>query len=138
MVNIVSQGMHSCGVVLLDKSCANLLPLCAVMTDNLEDLIKKLETLVSYRENIQKDLETGFSIKFDVGLSEEEKDSIVEVIVGMANPHLAADGNNRRALRGMDYHRRLSCSEQTACYVASCWVPIVGVACLACKAIDCP
>ena len=30
-----------------------------------------------------------------------------------------------------------SCSAKTACYAATCWIPFVGVACLACDNIDC-
>ena len=43
---------------------------------------------------------------------------------------MPADNNDKK--RGSD-----SCPTKTACYAATCWIPFVGVACLACGDIKC-
>ena len=32
---------------------------------------------------------------------------------------------------------RRSCTDQTACYASTCWVPFLGVSCIGCSSISC-
>ena len=59
-------------------------------------------------------------IQFQDGLADSEKAAITRVI-----------DNSHSELRGS------SCAAKTACYASTCWIPFVGIACLACDKINC-
>ena len=62
----------------------------------------------------------GSGIQFEDGLTDSEKAAIARVI-----------DNSHSELRGS------SCLAKTACFASTCWIPFVGIACLACEAIKC-
>jgi hypothetical protein len=96
----------------------------------------KTANLKKERRRIERDFDKGgMRIKFDKGLSEKQRDAILDVLLGITK-----DGktrSNTRATCSDGSPEPGSCGSKTACYAASCWVPIIGVACLACNAINC-
>ena len=66
---------------------------------------------------------TENTVSFESNLSADQKVRIMEI--------RAETDPSSPVVRGS------SCTAKTACYVSTCWIPFVGVACLACDAIQC-
>jgi hypothetical protein len=92
--------------------------------------------VVKERKRIEKDFDKGgMRIRFEKGLTEKQRDAILDVVLGITK-----DGEERvvpRRTCADGSEEPDTCSARTVCYLASCWVPLLGLACFGCMAINC-
>ena len=71
----------------------------------------------------------GLPVGFEPGLTREQQARISQILSDV----LEAQVHHSE----VQVARRDTCAARTACYVSTCWVPFVGIACLACDEVRC-
>lgn len=81
------------------------------------------------RARIERDFDKGgFRMKFEKGLSEEQRDQILDMMLGLPTGSVTA--RSRADCPDL-------CDARRACLATKCWRYTVGYECLTCAYVDC-
>ena len=85
-------------------------------------------------------MSVAVTVGFEPGLTSAQIAQLTamvpDIIAAQTELSGAAQNNIAPSLTTGGLARR-SCTDQTACYASTCWVPFLGVSCIGCSSISC-